>query len=169
MSKSVNLQAQCNKKESELLLTDELVMINTFRKRQRNRVVRKLSQCLKRVWCLSLSDIFNAENLYSVWCYNNISLLTHVQQTHHCECVIWEILSHTLLSITHCDPYRRAEVDECFVTQINFICTHCTSLCNSCDQYSTELSITTALFSERSDVVILYAHIYDDKRSDDTL
>ena len=169
MSKFINLQAQYDKKRSESLSTDELMMIDTFRKRWENRVVRKLSQCLKKAQHLSLSDIFNAENLCSVWCCNNISLLTHVQQTHCCECAIWENLSHTLSDITHCDSCRRVRVDECFVTQINSVCTHCTSLCNSCDQCSAESLITTALFSERSDVVVLCVCVYNDKRDSDTL
>ena len=33
MSKSVNLQAQCNEERAESLLIDELMMINIFRKR----------------------------------------------------------------------------------------------------------------------------------------
>ena len=144
-------------------------MINIFRKRWENRVMRKSDQHLKKIWHLSSDDVFNAENLYSVWCHNNTLLLTHMQQTHCCRCVIWENLSHTLLSITHCDLCRRAEVDECFVTQINSVCTHCTSLCNSCDQCSAESLITTVSFSERFDVVVLCAHIYNDKRDDDTL
>ena len=37
--KSVNLQAQCDKEKAGSSLTDELMMINTFRKRQRNRVM----------------------------------------------------------------------------------------------------------------------------------
>ena len=144
-------------------------MINIFRKRQRNEIVRKLSQHLKKTQYLSLNDVFNAENLYSVWYYDNISLLTHVQQTHHHECAIWENLSHTLLSITHCDLCRRAEVDECFITQINSVCTHYTSFHNSHDQCSAESLITTALFSERSDVVVLHTCVYNYKRDSDTL
>ena len=139
------------------------MIINIFRKRQRNRVMRKLSQHLKKTQHLSLSDVFNAENLYSVWCHNDISLLTCVQQTHCCECVIWKTLSHTLLNIAHCDFYRRVRVDECFITQINSVCAYCTSLCNFYDQCSVELSIITALFSERSNVVVLHIHIYDNK------
>ena len=145
------------------------MMINIFRKRQENEIVRKLSQHLKKVWHLSLSDVFNAENLYSVWCCDNILLLTCVQQTHHCECAIWENLNHTLLNITHCNLCRRAEVDECFVMQINSVCTYCISLCNFCDQCSAESLITTVLFSERSDVVVLHTHVYDDKRDSSTL
>ena len=45
--KSVDLQAQCDEKESEL--TEELKMIDTFRKRQRNEMKSQLSQHLKRV------------------------------------------------------------------------------------------------------------------------
>ena len=167
--KFVNLWAQCDKKRSELSSTDELVMINTFRKRWENRVMRKSDQCLKKIWHLSSDDIFNAENLYSVWCYNNISLLTHMQQTHHCKCAIWENLSHTLSDITHCDFCRRVRVDECFMMQINSVCTYCTSLCNFCDQCSAESLITTVSFSERSDVVVLCMCVYDDKRDDSTL
>ena len=167
--KSVDLQAQCDKKRSESSSTDKLMIINIFRKRWENRIMRKLSQCLKKIWHLSSDDIFNAENLYFVWYHNNISLLTCVQQTHHCECVIWENLSHTLLDITHCDSCRRVRVDKCFVMQINSVCTHCTSLHNSHDQCSAELSITTALFSERSDVVVLCTHVYNDKRDSSTL
>ena len=167
--KSVDLQTQCDEKKSESSLTNKLVMINTFRKRQENRVMRKLSQHLKKTQHLSSDDVFNAENLCSVWCHNDTSLLTHVQQTHHCECAIWENLSHTLSDITHCDSCRRVRVDECFVTQINSVCTHCTSLCNSHDQCSAESLITTALFSERSDVVVLYVCVYNDKRDDNTL
>ena len=48
-SKSVNLQAQCDEEKTESLLTDELIVINTFRKRQRNRVVNISAQHLKRV------------------------------------------------------------------------------------------------------------------------
>ena len=167
--KSVNLQAQCDEKRFESSLTDELVMIDTFRKRQENRVMRKPDQHLKKTQCLSSDDVFNTENLCSVWYHNDISLLTHMQQTHHCEHAIWENLSHTLSDITHCDLCRRAEVDECFVTQINSVCTYCTSLCNSCDQYSAESLITTVSFSEKSDVVVLHTHVYDNKRDSDTL
>ena len=74
-----------------------------------------------------------------------------------------------LLSITYCDFYRRAEVDQCFIMQINSVCTHCTSLHNFCDQCTVKLSIITALISERSDVVVLHVCIYNDKRDDDTL
>ena len=144
-------------------------MINIFRKRQRNRVKSQLSQCLKRAQCLSLSDVFNAESLYSVWYYNNFSLSAYMQQTHYCECIIWETLSHMLLSITHCNSYRRVEVDQCFMMQINLVCTYCTLLCNSCDQYRVKSLIITALISERSDVVVLHIHVYDDKEGDSTL
>ena len=145
------------------------MMIDIFRKRWENRVVRKLSQHLKKAQHLSSNDVFNAENLYSMWYHDNTSLSAHVQQTHHCECAIWENLSHTLSDITHCDSCRRVRVDECFVTQINSVCTHCTSLCNFCDQCSAESLITTVLFSERSDVVVLHTHVYDDKRDSSTL
>ena len=64
--KSVDLQTQCDEKKSESSLTNKLVMINTFRKRQENRVMRKLSQHLKKTQHLSSDDVFNAENLYSV-------------------------------------------------------------------------------------------------------
>ena len=47
--KSVDLQAQCDEERSESSLTDELVMIDIFRKRQENRVVRKSDQCLKKI------------------------------------------------------------------------------------------------------------------------
>ena len=144
-------------------------MIDIFRKRWENRVVRKLSQHLKKTQHLSSDDVFNAENLCSVWCCNDTSLLTHVQQTHCCECVIWENLSHTLSDITHCDLCRRVRVDECFVTQINLVYTHCIFLCNSCDQCSTESLIITALFSERSDAVVLHICVYDNKRDSSTL
>ena len=144
-------------------------MINIFKKRWENRVVRKLNQHLKKTQHLSLSDVFNAENLYSVWCHNDISLLTYVQQTHCCECAIWENLSHTLLSITHCDLCRRAEVNKCFIVQINSVCTYCTSLCNSHNQCSVESLIITVSIFERSDVVILCVCIYDDKRDDSIL
>ena len=144
-------------------------MINIFRKRWENRVVRKLSQCLKKTQHLSSDNVFNAENLCSVWCHNDISLLTYVQQTHCCECAIWENLSHTLLSITHCDFCRRAEVDKCFMMQINSVCTYYTSLCNLYDQCSVKSLITTALFSERSDVVVLCVCVYNDKRDSSTL
>ena len=145
------------------------MMIDTFRKRWENEIMRKSDQHLKKTQCLSLNDIFNAENFYSMWYYDNISLLTCVQQTHCCECAIWENLSHTLSNITHCDPYRRAKVDKYFVMQINSVCTHCTSLHNSYSQCSTESLITTASFSERSDVVVLHTHVYDDKRDSSTL
>ena len=128
-------------------------MIDIFKKRQRNKVMRKLSQHLKKTQYLSLSDVFNTENLYSVWCHNNISLLTYVQQTHHCECAIWENLNHTLSDIAHYDLYRRVRVNECFITQINSVCTHYMSLHNFCDQCSAESLITTVSIFERSDVI----------------
>ena len=62
MSKSVDLWAQCDEEKAELSLTDELMMINTFRKRQRNRVMNISAQHLKRVWCLPQDNVFNAEN-----------------------------------------------------------------------------------------------------------
>ena len=131
--------------------------------------MRKLSQHLKKTQCLSLSNVFNAENLYSVWCCDNTSLSAHMQQTHHCEYTIWENLSHTLSDITHCDFCRRAEVNECFVTQINSVCTHCISLCNFYDQCSAESLITTVLFSERFDVVVLHICVYNNKKDSSTL
>ena len=42
LSKPVDLYAQCNKEGSEAsLLTDELIVVNTFRKRQKSRVVQQ--------------------------------------------------------------------------------------------------------------------------------
>ena len=49
ISKSVDLQAQCNEEKTESSLTDELIVINTFKKRQRNRVMNISAQHLKRV------------------------------------------------------------------------------------------------------------------------
>ena len=74
-----------------------------------------------------------------------------------------------LSDIIHCDSCRRAEVDQCFITQISSVCTHCMSLHNSHNQCTAESLITTALISERSDVVILCTCIYSDKGSDSTL
>ena len=74
-----------------------------------------------------------------------------------------------LLSITYCDFCRRAEVDQCFITQINSVCAHYTSLCNSNNQCTVKSLITTALISERSNVVVLHMCIYDDKKDDSTL
>ena len=60
LNKSVNLYAQCDEEGSEVLSsTDELVVINIFRKRQKSRMIQQSVQCLKRVRCLSLSNIFN--------------------------------------------------------------------------------------------------------------
>ena len=129
MSKSVNLQAQCNEERAESLLINELMMINIFRKRQRNEVINISAQCLKRVWCLSQSNVFNAENICSVWCHNDTSLLAHMQQTHHYEYIIWKTLSCTLSDTAHCDSCKRTEVNQCFIVQVNSVCTHCISLC----------------------------------------
>ena len=145
------------------------MVINTFRKRQRNRVINISAQHLKRAWCLSQSDVFNAENICSVWYHNDISLSAHMQQTHHHERVIWETLSHTLSDTAHCDSCRRAEVNQCFVAQANLVCTCCTSLHNSCDQCMIESLIITALNSERFNIIVLYVHVYDDQRDDSTL
>ena len=60
LSKPVGLCAQCNKEGSEVSLsTGELIVIDTFRKRQESRMVQQSVQHLKRVRCLSLSDVFN--------------------------------------------------------------------------------------------------------------
>ena len=131
IDKSINLWTQCNKERAESSLIDELMMINTFRKRWENRVINILTQCSKRVWCLPQSDVFNTENICSVWCYDDISLLAHLQQTHYHESVIWETLSHTLSDTAHCDSCRRAEVNQCFIVQVNSVCIHCISLHNS--------------------------------------
>ena len=53
--------------------------------------------------------------------------------------------------------------------QINLVYTYCISLCNFYDQCSAESLIITALFSERSDVVVLCTHVYDDKEDDSIL
>ena len=53
--------------------------------------------------------------------------------------------------------------------QINSVYTYCTLLCNSHNQCSAESLITTVSISERSDVVVLHAYIYDDKRDSDIL
>ena len=74
-----------------------------------------------------------------------------------------------LSDITHCDFCRRAEVDQCFMMQINSVCTYYMSLCNLCDQCTAELLIITVSISERSDVVVLCIHIYNDKGNDSTL
>ena len=60
LSKPVSLHAQCDEEGSEASLsTGELMVIDTFRKRQKSRVVQQSVQHLKRVRCLPLSDIFN--------------------------------------------------------------------------------------------------------------
>ena len=169
ISKPVDLQAQCNEERAESLLTDELIIINTFRKRRENEIMNISAQHSKRAWCLPQSNVFNAENICPVWCHDDILLPAHVQQTHCHEHVIWETLSHMLSDTAHCDSCRRAEVNQCFIAQTNSVCAHCTSLCNSHSQCMTESLIITTLNSERSDVVVLHAHACDNKRDDSTL
>ena len=144
------------------------MVIDTSRKRQGSRVVQQSVWRLKRTRRLPLSDVSDRGSC-PVWCCDDTLLPAHVQQGHCCGCVIWENLSHTLLSTARCGPCRRAGVDQCFMLQAHPACTHCTSLCNPCGQCTVEPSTITALTSGRSGVVVLRTCVYGGRRGGGTL
>ena len=63
LSKPVDLYAQCNEKGSEvLLLTGELVVVDTFRKKRSSEALSRPAQCLKRVQHLPQGNTSDAES-----------------------------------------------------------------------------------------------------------